>query len=232
MHHKAGAFYSNGDTSVDAIGPYLFMQGKKGVRVTGDSALLAQFIAGVAKKDSIIELGSGSGAIMLQLAWQTPSPRIIGVEVEEASFKTSIENINVNKLNGRLSAVNMDFRDLKSLFPKGSFSIVAANPPYTKAGAGRISANKQRAGARSEVFGSLRDVISISGYLASERGRIFYVFPTGRLAEMLDELKRFKLRPRRLRFIHSGGERQSKAFLIEAGRGVEGGLKVEEPVFV
>ncbi len=231
MHHKSGAFYSSGDTSVDAIGPYLFMQRKKGQRLTTDSVLLADFITGVEKKDSIIELGAGSGAIMLHLAWKTNASRITGIEVEKASFKTCLENINVNKLENRLGVLNMDLRDIKSVYPGGSFSIVVANPPYRKACSGRLSPDKGRAGARSEVHGSLRDVVSMSGYLASQNGRVFYVFPVERLVEMLDEIKRVKLRPRRLRFIHCVGK-HARVFLIEAGRTVHAGLKVEGPAFI
>lgn len=216
------------DTATERIGPYSFIQGS-GQKVTNDPLLLADFVLPLGKGDQVIDLGTGAGIIPFLLASKSRAKRITGVEIDRGACSVFERNIADNGLDGMVGAVLSDYRDLKSIFNEGSFSLVVANPPYIKAGAGRVSPKTERAAARSEVKGSLKELIDISKYLAGEKGRIAYVFPVARLFEMLDEVRGTGLKVRRLRFIHTSRSRPAKLFLIEAGQ--EGGLVIEEPVY-
>jgi tRNA1(Val) A37 N6-methylase TrmN6 len=212
------------------LGPYGFIQKKKGVRLTQDTVLLAEFLLPLQETDSVIDLGTGSGAIPLVLAWKTGVSRIEGVEVDGAAALIAQRNIEANDLSSRISIIKKDFRDLPGLYPEGAFSIVVSNPPYVKAGSGRVSPVRERAVARGEVMGDLRDLVGVSSHLAGKDGRIFYVFPVLRLFELIDEMKKTGLKARRLKFIHTKPGNTARLFLIEAGR--IGALKIEEPLFL
>ncbi|MBI5455200.1 MAG: methyltransferase [Deltaproteobacteria bacterium] len=210
---------------IEKIGPYSFIQGI-GQKVTNDPLLLADFVLPLDKGDQVIDLGTGTGIIPFLLASKSRAKRITGVEIDTGACSVFERNIADNGLEGRVEAVFADYRDLKSIYKEGSFALVVANPPYIKAGAGRVSPKTERAVARSEVKGTLRELIEISKHLAGDKGRIAYIFPVVRLFEMLDEVRGAGLKPRRLRFIHTSRSRPAKLFLIEAGQ--EGGLVIEE----
>ena len=212
---------------VERVGPYRFIQGEA-QRVTTDSLLLADFVLPLMEGESVVDLGTGAGIIPVVLAWKTCAGRIVGVEVDGAAAETARKNVEGNALSGRITVLEGDYRGLFKKFPEGSFSVVVGNPPYMRAGSGRVSPKGARAGARSEVHGGLRDLVAVSRHLAGRTGRVCYVFPVRRLAEMLSELDCAGLKARRLKFVHTGPGREAKLFLIEAG--TTGSLRVEEPV--
>ncbi len=214
----------------EKLGPYGFIQKKKGQRLTQDTILLAEFLLPLHDTDSVIDLGTGTGAIPLMLAWRTGVSRIEGVEVDGTAASIAKRNVEANNLTSRISIIKKDFRDLPGLCPEGAFSVVVSNPPYVKAGSGRVSPMRERAVARGEVMGDLRDLIRVSSYLAGRDGRIFYVFPVLRVFELIDEIKKMGLKARRLKLVHTKPDKTARLFLIEAGR--TGVLKVEEPLFL
>jgi len=218
------------DETFEKLGPYGFIQKKKGQRLTQDTVLLAEFLLPLRETDSVIDLGTGTGAIPLILAWKTGISKIEGVELDGASASIAQRNIEANDLSSRISVTKKDFRDLPGLYPEGAFSVVVSNPPYVKAGSGRVSPMPERAVARGEVLGDLRELIGVSSHLAGRDGRIFYVFPVLRLFELIDEIKKMGFKARRLKFIHTKPGNTASLFLIEAGR--TGGLKIEEPLFL
>lgn len=215
--------------TIESLGPYFFIQRKAGHRLTSDSVALAEFAAqSLCEKDSLIDLGTATGALALLFSWKTRVKSIIGVEVDIDAAGTALRNVDVNGLADRVEILKADYRDLIGMYPEGAFTAVVSNPPYAKAGTGRVSPKTQRAIARSEVLGGLPDLLKVSRHLAGEAGKIFYVFPVSRLAEMLSEAQKSGLKVRRLRFVNAGKGREPGIFLIELGR--LGGLEIEEPV--
>lgn len=217
------------DTATEKIGPYSFIQGSN-QKVTNDPLLLVDFVLPLNDNDLVIDLGTGAGVIPFLIASKSRAKRITGVEIDREACSVFESNIADNGLEGRVEAVRADYRDLKSVFREGAFSLVVANPPYIKAGAGRVSPKTERAVARSEVKGTLRELIDVSKYLAGDKGRIAYIFPVVRLFEMLDEVRGAGLKVRRLKFIRTSRSRPAKLFLIEAGR--EGELVIEGAVLI
>ena len=219
------------DETVERVGPFYFIQKKKGHRLTSDSVLLSEFVSDIDIKDScrIIDIGTGTGAIPLLLAARSQAT-ITAVEVERGACEAAKRNIIANGLGGRCTIINSDYRDLSDVYPYGSFDMVVSNPPYTKKGAGRPSPCKESEMARSEVLGSLSELVAVSGHLAGSKGRIFYVFPVIRLFEMLREARNAGLSVVRLRFIHFDRKKAARLFLIELRS--TGTLSIEAPQFV
>ncbi|MBI5643885.1 MAG: methyltransferase [Deltaproteobacteria bacterium] len=216
--------------AVEKIGPYTFSQEGTGQRLTQDPMLLADFALPLKKEDSVMDIGTGAGVIPLLLAWKSAVSEIVGVEIDGLAAELAVRNVEENRLASRIRIVKRDFRDLKEEFSEGSFSLVVSNPPYIKKGSGRVSPGKERAIARSEVHGELKELLAISKYLIGKGGRVCYVFPVARLFEMLKEVREAGLKARRLRFIHTSPKKAAKLFLIEAGYGGE--LFIEEPVYL
>jgi release factor glutamine methyltransferase len=78
---------------------------------------------------SILDLGTGSGAIALAIAKERPNCDIIATDASEAALAVARENAN------RHSLPNIDFLqgDWTSPVAEMSFDLVVSNPPYVPA---------------------------------------------------------------------------------------------------
>lgn len=209
------------------------MHGATGQRLTSDTLWLSEFVLPVKQDDSVMDLGTGAGVLPLIFAARADCANIKGVEVMDGAADAAQRNVETNGLSSRIEILKMDLRRLPEVYGEGSFSVVVSNPPYVKAGAGRVSPVNERAVARSEQMCSLPELIKVSKHLAGKSGRMCFVFPLLRIEEMLSTLGSEGLKPRRLKFIHTKKEGgvmpplPAKLFLIEAG--ATGGCVVEGP---
>lgn len=217
------------DNLIEQVGPYSFTQPTSGQRLTADTLHLLDFMPPLDNDETVIDLGTGAGLILLMLAWKSPACRVTGVEIDPQAYALALENVAANNLNDRITIINKDLRETVNDYAQGSFGIVVSNPPYRKAGTGRQSPDIARETARAEST-TLKELVSVSRHLAGSDGRVFYVFPVARLFEMLREGKAAGLCPRRIRFIHTKADSAATLFLIEFGE--SGTLTIEEPVMM
>jgi release factor glutamine methyltransferase len=73
---------------------------------------------------SIIDIGTGSGAIALTLALETRSS-VIGTDISTAALRVASEN--ARRLNAQVDFVACDLADA---IAGGRFDVVVSNPPY------------------------------------------------------------------------------------------------------
>lgn len=205
--------------TIEAVGPYSFIQKKTGNRYTEDSVSLVNFLLECnVKGRRLIDLGTGAGVIPILLADKAPAMEIVGVEVVGEYAALAQRNVRMNGLASRIKIVTGDFRDMPRSRPEGSFDIVVSNPPYIKAGAGRQSPDPARRVGRSEVMGGLKDLLVVSCHLAGKSGRMFLVFSAVRMDEMLTGMEALGIKPMRILRGETAGGKKTKVFFIEAGR--------------
>ncbi|MDG1234762.1 MAG: peptide chain release factor N(5)-glutamine methyltransferase [Amylibacter sp.] len=75
---------------------------------------------------TILDLGTGSGCILLSLLSELPQAMGIGVDISEAALKIASENIDGLDLTGRATLQISDwFSEVN-----GQFDLIVSNPPY------------------------------------------------------------------------------------------------------
>ena len=104
---------------------------------------------------------------------------------------------------------------------------MVSNPPYFPPETGRVSPQETRSVARSEVVCTLEDVCRAAGWLLRWGGRFCVVFPTERLAELMETARRFGLEPKRLRMVQHDAAGIPGLVLLECRRGGKPGLRAE-----
>ena len=83
------------------------------------------------RRFSVLDLGVGSGAIVLAILAERPAARGLGVDVSEDALAVARENAASLGLAGRLALLRGDWT--AGLDDEG-FDLVVANPPYVRSG--------------------------------------------------------------------------------------------------
>ena len=200
-------------------------------RLGTDSVLLADFVRADARRRGI-DLGCGSGALMLLLLARSGRLHMTGLELVPAAAELARENMEANGLGGRSEIVCGDLRQHRTLFAAGSFDLVVANPPYYPAGSGFISADADRAAARGELTCTLADVCTAAAYLCRTGGSVCLVHKPERLSELLCALSACGVEPKRLRLVCPRAASAPSLVLVEGRRGGRPGLTVEPPLIL
>lgn len=195
-----------------------------------DAVLLAHFPR-IKRTDSVLELGTGTGVIPLIIADE--AKRIEAIELNPVMAALARKNVCLNSLEERIGITEGDFREIENYYPRGSFDLVLANPPYRPVNQGRASSLAGKARARHEFTATLKDVVRAAGYALRFRGTFAMVHLPERLGEIIVAMHEHRLEVKRLRMVQSQTGRAPKLMLIEAVAGaVPGGLKVMPPLIV
>lgn len=205
-------------------------QPSKGYRYSLDPFLLSGFVDRTAKV--AVDLGTGSGILPILLCSRFPALSMTGLELQPELAELARCNVVDNGLAGQVRILDGDVRNCCSLFPPQSVDLVVSNPPYRPPGSGRVAPDRQRAAARHEQAGGLREFVAAAAYLLGSGGRFCLIHLAERLAELLAELRLARLEPKRLRLVHSRPADEARLVLVEARRDGRSGVRVEAPLYV
>ena len=212
-------------------GSLRIFQKKRGYRFSLDSILLAHFIF-LKPKTSNVDLGCGSGIIMLILARRFPYTTWTGVEIQEGLAALAKKNVQLAGLESRIKVLCDDARAIKKIMPANSFDSIIFNPPYRKLNSGRINPQLEKAIARHEIQGSLKDFLQAAKYLLKPGGRVFTVYPAKRLVELISLCRSCAIEPKRLKLVFSGYFSEAEFVLVEGRAQSREELKIEQPLYV
>jgi len=207
------------------------IQPRRGYRFSLDPLLLCAF-AGIGSQARVADLGTGSGIMPLLLAQAGKGREFLGIERQAELAERARRSVALNGLERRIRIVCADVRELPAELAAGSFDAVVSNPPYRKPATGRVAPDAERGAARHELAGGLTDFLRAAAFLLNDGGRFCLVYLAERLAELLDEMRTFRLEPKRLRTVHSRTGDPARLVLVEGRRNARTGLTVEAPLIV
>ncbi|MCD6362598.1 MAG: tRNA1(Val) (adenine(37)-N6)-methyltransferase [Synergistetes bacterium] len=200
-----------------------------GPRFGVDALLLAHFLT-LKPKDRVIELGTGAGIVLLLLALRVPHLKFVGVELQEELYNIALKNVEINGFSDRIDIVKGDIRRIGELFPAGSFNVVLGNPPYIPLRSGRLPSDEMRSLAYTEEGCTLEEFLRASKYLLSTGGRLYLIYRPFRLADLMFNMRRLKLEPKELRFVHSRAASEAEFILVKGVRDGSPSLSVLAPL--
>ena len=206
-------------------------QKKRGYRFSIDAILLAHFVS-LQARSKVIDLGTGSGIVPLILAHRFPHTAWTGLEIQTKMAELASKNVELNGLQERVTIVHGDARRVRSIFPAHSFDAVTCNPPYRKINSGRINPSEEKAIARHEIEGSLKDFLQAAKYLLKPGGKFFSIYPAKRLVELVSLFRAGSMEPKRMKLVFTN-EASDAVFVLAEGRmGSREELKVEPALFI
>jgi len=213
-------------------GRIICRQHREGYRFSVDAVLLAHFCRPAAQ-DSVLDLGCGCGVISLILCCRHPELRLTGLELQPALAALARSNAEANQLGGRFAVQQGDLRQIKEFIAPESFDLAVSNPPYHRAGGGRISREDECAIARHELTADPDSMLAAAAFAVKNRGAVCCIYPAERLAAVLTVMTRNRLTPKRLQPVHSYPEDdRARLALIEAVKNGGEGLHLLPPLHI
>lgn len=207
-------------------------QPKQGYRYSLDALLLARFCQLLKPGSTIADLGAGCGVISLVLSRLNPEASIVAIESNPVMAEIIGRNIQHNDLSSHVTVQHEDVLNLRKCHQDSTFDLVVSNPPFRKAGSGKISPHAGRDAARHETTAGLADFLDAAKYLVKPSGRICLIHLPSRLPELMALAMQMKLSVLRLRMIHNNLVSPAKMFMVELAKGRRTAPVVEAPLLV
>lgn len=195
-----------------------------------DAVLLSRF-AKLPKKGRVADFCSGNGVIPLLCSDKT-NAQIDAIEIQPRLAEMARRNVKMNGLEHQIEVIEADLKEYATYAGNGIYDAITVNPPYMRPTAGDKNDNEHYAIARHEIYCTIEDIAKATCKLLRPGGKIFIVHRPSRLAEITDALRKWKIEPKLIQFIHPYADAEANMVLIEATRDGKPDIRVLPPQIV
>lgn len=208
------------------------IQNKKGFCFGIDSVLLSDYAKKIKKNAIVIDIGTGTGIISLLLCKKTELNKIYGIELQEEVADMAKRSIKLNGLENKIEIINKNIKDIFEILEPNKYDAIVTNPPYKKLDTGLKSNDKKQLISRHEVECTLEDILEKSYKLLKSNGEFYMVHRAERLVDIMYYLRKYKLEPKNIRFVHSKKDKKPNLILIRAVKNAKEFLKIDKPLVI
>ena len=208
------------------------IQNKQGFCFGVDSVLLSDFAKGIKKNSTVVDVGTGTGIIGMLLCKKTELKKIYGIEIQKEVSDMARRSIELNNLEEKFEIINCNINDIFEHLQANSIDSVVTNPPYKKINTGVKNEDEKQMISRHEVKCTLEDIIEKSSKLLKDRGEFFMVHRAERLVDIMCVLRKYRLEPKIVRFVHPKPNDKPNLILVKAVKYANEYLKIDKPLVI
>ena len=208
------------------------IQNKDGFCFGIDSVLLSDYAKNIRNNSTVIDIGTGTGIISLLLCKKTNLKKIYGIEIQKEVADMAQRSIELNGLQEKFEIINADIKEIFNYLEKYKYDAIVTNPPYKKLNTGIRSIDEKQLISRHEIKCTLEDIICQSSKLLKDLGEFYMVHRAERLVDIMCELRKNKLEPKNIRFVHSRQNEKPELILIRAVKNAKQFLKIDKPLII
>lgn len=198
----------------------------------GTDAVLLSHFAKIKSRDKALDMGTGCGIIPFLWLRDKRINNVCCLDIQQNAYEQVCCSIEQNGVDGRITPFLGDLRKIDELFAAESFSLVTMNPPYKPVGTGIESLSESARIARHEVCCNIEDAVKAAVYLLKYSGRFCMCHRPERLVDTIEIMRKYKLEPKRLRFVQDKASDQPFLFLIQGQKGAKPFLRVEPQLII
>jgi tRNA1(Val) A37 N6-methylase TrmN6 len=165
--------------TLDAIsGCFRLFQLEDGHRFSTDDVLTAWYgTSWCPSARTVLDLGSGIGAVGMIAAWRLPGARFVTIEAQAESVRLARKSAQWNGLEARYEIRQGDFREPDVLRADERFDLALGSPPYFPRGSGVEGDHPQKVACRFELRGTVADYCAVASRHLERGGFFACVFP-------------------------------------------------------
>ena len=220
------------DERFDNVNEHIrIIQKKDGLTFGTDAFLLASFIK-PQPKGTAAELGAGTGIISLLLMARNRFSKISALEIQKDFADIAQRNVRLNGMDGKISVLCKDVTKAVPSDIEGEADVVFSNPPYMKTDSGKRNECDYKYIARHEVCGDIDDFCAAAFRLLKHGGKFYAVWRPDRLTDIIAAMRKNRLEPKIMTFVHADSESSPSMVLISATKGGASGIKITAPLFL
>jgi tRNA1Val (adenine37-N6)-methyltransferase len=207
------------------------IQKKDGLTFGTDAFLLASFIKSAPSKKAA-ELGAGTCIISLLLAQLSMLANIYAIEIQKDFAELTERNALLNGLDSKITTLNSDVTQIKSSDIGGELDVVFTNPPYMKADSGKRNISDAKYIARHEACGDINYFCAAGFRLLKHGGKFYVVWRPDRLCDLFYALRKNRLEPKIITFVHADTSSEPSIVLVSAIKGGASSARVTAPLIL
>ena len=208
------------------------IQNKEGFCFGIDSVLLSDFAKNIKKDSVVVDIGTGTGIISILLSKKAEIKKIYGIEIQEEVADMAKRSIKLNDLQDKIQIINKNIKNIFEEIEPNKIDAIVTNPPYMKLNTGAKNEEIKKLISRHEVECNLEDIIKISYKLLKSKGEFYMVHRAERIVDILYNLRKYKLEPKEIKFIHSKVGKEPNLVLIKAVKDAGEHLIIDSPLVV
>ena len=196
-----------------------------------DSVLLPNFVTINKNTKRILDIGCGNAPIPLILSTKT-SASIVGIEIQPEVYDMAKRTVEINNLKKQITILNKDVNEWYQTIESDTFDVITCNPPYFKVEKdSHFNLSDYKTLARHEVALNLSQLLKISKKLLKNGGIIAIVHRPERLIEIILEMKKNNIEPKKIRFVYPKIGSEANTLLIEGVKNGNSGIKILPPLY-
>lgn len=185
-----------------------------------DTALLGQF-ADIRRKDSVLDIGTNNGALLLYAMRQKPK-HLIGVDINEEACELADYNLN-HYHQAHAEIVVCDILQ----FVHTPVSCIICNPPYFKvSNLKQLNHREPLSTARHEAKLTLDSLLKKASELLVDKGRLYMIHRSDRLIDVALGCRLHHMEIKKIQLVYDEAKSDAQSILIEAMKSGKPGCRI------
>ncbi len=193
---------------------FTIRQDKTAMKVGTDGVLLGAWVDLGHNPESILDIGTGTGLIALQLAQRSNCQIIDALEIEPNAFEQAVENFENSNWGDRLFCYHASIDDY-AIEIDDTYDLIISNPPFYNSTYKELE--QKRALARHTKSLTFERLLNLTSKLLSKKGTCAFIIPSQEESEFLELAAGNNLFPLRITRVKGNIKTNFKRTLLQLG---------------